>query len=108
MVKAAGCEPLVTHVFVDGDPYLDCDGAFITTKILAHALLWMMFLLPMLSYADCPSLIIQLNKALHYQQDESVDYLADCKIWPADPSKTLVALAHYQTNSSMSSPASHD
>ncbi len=108
MVKAAGCEPLVTPVFVDGDPYLDCDGAFTTSRNLAHALIWMMFLLPMLSYADCPSLIIQLNTALHYQQDESVEYLADCKIWPADPRKTLVALAHYQTNSSMSSPASHD
>lgn len=108
MVKAAGCEPLVTPVFVDGDPYLDCDGAFTTSRNLAHALIWMMFLLPMLTYADCPSLIIQLNTALHYQQDESVEYLADCKIWPADPRKTLVALAHYQTNSSMSSPASHD
>ncbi len=34
MVKAAGCEPLVTHVFVDGDPYLDSDAVFATKESL--------------------------------------------------------------------------
>ena len=34
MVKAAGCEPLVTHVFVDGDPYLDSDAVFATKDSL--------------------------------------------------------------------------
>ena len=34
MVKAEGCEPLVTHVFVDGDPYLDSDAVFATKESL--------------------------------------------------------------------------
>ena len=34
MVKAAGCAPLVTHVFVSGDPYLDSDAVFATKESL--------------------------------------------------------------------------
>ncbi|MGE3847755.1 MAG: intradiol ring-cleavage dioxygenase [Gammaproteobacteria bacterium] len=34
MIKAQGCEPLVTHVFVDGDPYLDSDAVFATKQSL--------------------------------------------------------------------------
>ncbi len=34
MVKAVGCEPLVTHVFVAGDPYLDSDAVFATKDSL--------------------------------------------------------------------------
>ena len=34
MVKAAGCELLVTHVFVKGDPYLDSDAVFATKESL--------------------------------------------------------------------------
>lgn len=82
-----------------------------TTKVnktMAVMMLWPMCLLPMPSDADCPSLIKQLNTALHYSQDDSAVYRADCKIWPADPSKTIVALARYQANSSMSSPPSDD
>ena len=28
MIQASGCETLITHVFRDGDPYLDCDVVF--------------------------------------------------------------------------------
>jgi hydroxyquinol 1,2-dioxygenase len=28
MIAAEGCETLVTHVFIDGDPYLDSDVVF--------------------------------------------------------------------------------
>lgn len=34
MVKAQGCEPLVTHVFVQGDQYLDSDAVFATKESL--------------------------------------------------------------------------
>ncbi len=34
MVKAEGCEPLVTHVFVQGDQYLDSDAVFATKESL--------------------------------------------------------------------------
>jgi len=34
MVKADGCEPLITHVFVNGDPYLDSDAVFATKESL--------------------------------------------------------------------------
>lgn len=34
MIKAEGCEPLVTHVFVDGDAYLDSDAVFATKQSL--------------------------------------------------------------------------
>lgn len=34
MVKAEGCEPLITHVFVKGDPYLDSDAVFATKESL--------------------------------------------------------------------------
>lgn len=34
MVKAAGCEPLITHVFVKGDQYLDSDAVFATKESL--------------------------------------------------------------------------
>ena len=34
MVKADGCEPLTTHVFVAGDPYLDSDAVFATKDSL--------------------------------------------------------------------------
>ena len=34
MVKAEGCEPLITHVFVNGDPYLDSDAVFATKESL--------------------------------------------------------------------------
>jgi hydroxyquinol 1,2-dioxygenase len=27
-IEAPGYEPLITHVFVDGDPYLDTDAVF--------------------------------------------------------------------------------
>ena len=37
MVKAAGCEPLVTHVFVAGDQYLDSDAVFATKASLVGA-----------------------------------------------------------------------
>jgi hypothetical protein len=30
MVKAPGCEPLTTHIFVNGDDYLDSDAVFAT------------------------------------------------------------------------------
>ena len=34
MVNAAGCEPLTTHVFVQGDKYLDSDAVFATKESL--------------------------------------------------------------------------
>ncbi len=34
MVKADGCEPLTTHVFVKGDQYLDSDAVFATKESL--------------------------------------------------------------------------
>ena len=34
MVKAEGCEPLTTHVFVNGDQYLDSDAVFATKESL--------------------------------------------------------------------------
>lgn len=34
MVKAEGYEPLITHVFVNGDPYLDSDAVFATKESL--------------------------------------------------------------------------
>ena len=34
MIKAPGCEPLVTHIFVEGDPYLDSDAVFATKQSL--------------------------------------------------------------------------
>ncbi|MCP5199614.1 MAG: intradiol ring-cleavage dioxygenase [Gammaproteobacteria bacterium] len=34
IVRAPGCEALVTHVFVDGDPYLDSDAVFATKASL--------------------------------------------------------------------------
>jgi protocatechuate 3,4-dioxygenase beta subunit len=34
MVKAEGCEPLITHVFVGGDQYLDSDAVFATKESL--------------------------------------------------------------------------
>lgn len=37
MVKADGCEPLVTHVFVQGDQYLDSDAVFATKESLVGA-----------------------------------------------------------------------
>jgi hydroxyquinol 1,2-dioxygenase len=37
MVKANGCEPLVTHVFVAGDQYLDSDAVFATKDSLIAA-----------------------------------------------------------------------
>ena len=79
-------------------------GAMTFSRSLAVLLAWMVCLAPVCSYADCPSLIVQLTKALNYSTDEALTFLSDCKIWPADPSKTIVALAQYQANSSMSSP----
>jgi hydroxyquinol 1,2-dioxygenase len=37
MVAAPGYEPLVTHVFVDGDPYLDSDAVFGVKNSLVDA-----------------------------------------------------------------------
>ena len=34
MIKAPGCEALVTHIFVDGDAYLDSDAVFATKQSL--------------------------------------------------------------------------
>lgn len=84
------------------------NGAMTTNRSLVVLLFWIICLAPMRSYADCPSLIVQLNKALNYSQDEPVVYLAACKIWPADSSKTIVVLARSQANFSMNSPASDD
>jgi hypothetical protein len=60
--------------------------------------------LPTLGYADCDATIQQVSRTLSYPQDDSVRYFANCKIWPADPGKTIVALAYFQAGSNFSSP----
>lgn len=52
-----------------------------------------------LSYADCEHPTDAVAKALnHYPGSKTVDWrtFADCKVWPADPTKTLVALVNPQ------------
>lgn len=63
-------------------------------KIIVYALL----LFSQLSYADCESLIDSANKKLGYPDRETAteNWFSDCKVWPADPDKSILALAHLQ------------
>lgn len=60
--------------------------------------------LPQIIYAECEGLPERLRKELGYLDSETNGYFSACKIWPADRSKTIVALAHYQEGSSFSMP----
>jgi hypothetical protein len=79
-------------------------NAIITRKTLFAMPVLFALLLPTLGYADCEGTVHQVSKTLNYPQDDSVRYFANCKIWPADPSKTIVALAYFQAGSYFSSP----
>lgn len=70
-------------------------------KITAAVLL---LSLTQLSYAECEGLPERLNKKLGYPDHETEGYFHVCKVWPADASKTIVALAHFQKGSSFSMP----
>lgn len=74
-----------------------------THKTLAAIAVLIALLLPTPGYADCEATVRQVSKTLNYPQDESVGYFSDCKIWPADPGKTIVALAYFQAGSGNSS-----
>ncbi len=56
-------------------------------------------------FANCEELIIRLNKVLHYPDADTRGYIADCKVWPAHPDRTIVALAHFQEGSGFSHPS---
>lgn len=56
------------------------------------------------AFADCEGLITRMNKRLNYPDIDTQGYVADCKVWPAYPAKTIVALAHFQEGSSYSQP----
>lgn len=58
-----------------------------------------------LSHADCEGITERLRLALHpdSQADEAPGF-SDCKVWPVDPSESLVAFAYSQQGSSFSVP----
>jgi hypothetical protein len=58
--------------------------------------------------ADCEGLITSMNKRLNYPDLDTRAYVADCKVWPAHPDKTIVALAHFQEGSNFSLPPTSD
>lgn len=63
-----------------------------------------LLLLSQVIHAECEDLTERLRKELGYRDSETNRYFSACKIWPADKSKTIVALAHYQEGSSFSLP----
>jgi hypothetical protein len=71
------------------------------SKTTATALL---LLFAQLSYAECEGLSKKLNEKLGYLNRETEAYFSACKVWPADTSKTIVALAHFQKGSSFTVP----
>jgi hypothetical protein len=79
-------------------------NAMTSRKTLLSTPLFISLLLPTLGYADCEATLHQVSKTLNYPQDESVRFFADCRIWPADPGKTIVALAYFQAGSYFGSP----
>ena len=79
-------------------------NAMTTHKTLVAMLVLLALLLPTPGYADCETTVHQVSKTLGYPQDESARYFFDCKIWPADPSKVLVALAYFQDNPNIGPP----
>jgi hypothetical protein len=81
-------------------------NAMTTHKTSVAMLVLMALLLPTPGYADCEATVRQVSKTLNYPQDESVQYFSDCKIWPADPGKTLVALAYLEDGTNTGSPPS--
>jgi hypothetical protein len=56
---------------------------------------WLLAFAPA-GYADCGELADRVSKALGYAPVE-YGFRADCRVWPADPARTIVALAHLQT-----------
>jgi hypothetical protein len=59
-----------------------------------------------LVHADCEGLAEKLNATLYPAGQGMVKDLSfsHCKVWPFDPGKTIVALAHFQEGSSFSVP----
>ena len=72
-------------------------------KTIATVLL---FSFSSVSYADCDSLVAKLNTFLNYPNSEpdGEQSFTSCKAWPADPSKTIVALVHFQKGSYFNAP----
>lgn len=58
------------------------------------------------AWAGCEGLAEKLNAELYVDQDGTVKELrfSNCKVWPYDPSKTIVALVHFQEGSSFATP----
>lgn len=57
-----------------------------------------------LIYAGCEEFPAQVNAKIGYPSHETEVYFAACKVWPADSSQAVVALAHFQKGSSFSNP----
>lgn len=66
----------------------------------------MLLSLSSVSYADCDSLVAKLSTFLNYPNSETdgEQSFTSCKAWPADPSKTIVALVHFQKGSYFNAP----
>jgi hypothetical protein len=62
-----------------------------------------------LCQASCDGLAEKLSVELRYPDSAAsgTPSFSDCKVWSGDPSKTIVALAHFQPGSSFTSPESN-
>lgn len=71
-------------------------------KIIAVSLLW---LFASVAHAGCEGLADKLNAELYPVENEARDMrFSTCKVWPFDPSKSIVALVHFQEGSSFAVP----
>ena len=62
-------------------------------RSIKNMAVYLLLVLPFFSYANCSKLINDLTLKYHPNVSDKDFSFEDCKVWPEDPSKTIVVLA---------------